>query len=74
MITFHSASIILISLNEIPTRIAERLTQDIIKILQQLLDNNFKDFNVELKSIVRKLNYQLSAELQIDQMLNGFVI
>jgi hypothetical protein len=74
MITFHSASIILISLNEIPTRIAERLTQDIIKILQQLLDNNFKDFEVELKSIVRKLNYQLSAELQIDQMLNGFVI
>jgi hypothetical protein len=72
MITFHSASIILISLNEIPTKIAERLTQDILKIISTLLDNNFKDFNVELNSVVRKLNYQLTADLQIDQMLNAF--
>ncbi len=72
MIAFHSSSIILISLNEIPTKIAERLTQDIIKILSTLLDNNFKDFNVELISAVRKLNYHLTADLQIDQMLNAF--
>jgi hypothetical protein len=61
-------------MNEIPERIAERIAKDIMKILQQLLDNNFKDFEVELKSTVRKLNYHLSAELQIDQMLNDFVV
>ena len=74
VITFHSSSIILVSMNDIPERIAERIAKDIMKILQKLLDNNFKDFEVELKTTVRKLNYKISAELQIDQMLNDFVV
>jgi hypothetical protein len=72
MITFHSSSVVLISLNDIPTKIAERLTKDILMILDRLIRNNFTDTEIQLESRVHRVNIQFSADLQIDQIISSF--
>ena len=73
MITFHSSSTILIAMNEIPKRISERITAEILQLLRTLIENNFKDFTIQLESNVSQLNYQLSADLQMDMVINADV-
>ncbi len=71
-ITFHSSSLILISMYDIPLRIAENITRDILVLLKKLIDNNFNDLAIDLVSNIRQLNIQLSGELQIEQLINLF--
>lgn len=73
MITFYSSSTILISMNEIPTRIAERITAEILELLRALIKNNFTDLTIQLESNVRQLNYKLSSDLQIDLVIQSEV-
>lgn len=70
MITFYSSSVILVTMFEIPTKISQRIMEDVIKLLDNLLKNNFKDLKVELKANVLKLNFELSSELQINQLIS----
>lgn len=70
MITFYSSSVILITMFEIPTRISKRIMDDIVALLQNLIENNFKDLKIELKANVNQLNYNLSSELQINQLIS----
>lgn len=69
MITFYSSSVILVTMFEIPNKIALRIMDDILKLLDALIKNNFKDLIIEIHSNVHQLNYDLSAELQINQLI-----
>lgn len=69
MITFYSSSVILITMFEIPTRISQRIMDDIVKLLDNLTKNNFKDLVIDINANVHQLNYNLSSELQINQLI-----
>ncbi|MFN5417171.1 MAG: hypothetical protein ACK5B9_08955 [Flavobacteriia bacterium] len=70
MITFYSSSVILITMFEIPTRISQRIMDDIVKLLDNLTKNNFTDLVIEIKANVHQLTYNLSSELQINQLIS----
>jgi hypothetical protein len=70
MITFYSSSVILITMFEIPSKISQRIMDEIIDLLDVLLKNNFTNLKIELKANVLNLNYELSSELQINQLIS----
>ena len=50
MITFYSSSVILVTMFEIPTKISQRIMDDILKLLDKLLKNNFTDLSIEINA------------------------
>jgi hypothetical protein len=70
MISFYSSSVILVTMFEIPTKISQRIMSDILILLAKLVENNFKDLKIEIKANVHQLNYNLSSELQINQLIS----
>lgn len=69
MISFYSSSVILITMFEIPDRIAVRIMNEIVTSLKKLVVNNFNDVEIQLDANVKLLNTKLSAELQINQLI-----
>lgn len=72
MISFQSSSTIILSMNEIPTKISKRILEEIIQILKRLMATAFKHMDVEFDYNVLKLDYKLSPELHISQLTKGF--
>ena len=72
MITFYSSNIILINMNEIPTKICNRIVDEILVLLRRLIETNFRDLTLELEGRVQQLNYNLTSELQIQQVISNF--
>lgn len=70
MISFYSSSVILITMFEIPDRISIRIMNEIVAALKKLVENNFNDLEIQLKTNVHLLNTKLSAELQISQLIS----
>lgn len=70
MITFSSSSVILVTMFAIPQKIAQRFIDDVVKILEKLTEDNFKDIEVTFKADVRQLNTDFSSELQINQLIS----
>jgi hypothetical protein len=70
MITFYSSSVILVTMFEIPTRIAKRIMDEIVRLLDVLTKNNFTDLVIEIDANVHQLNYNLSGDLQISQLIS----
>ena len=72
IISFQSSSTIILSMNEIPTRIAKRILTEIIDMLKRLIATTFKDIEVEFEYEVIKLDYKLSPQLHIQQLTKAF--
>lgn len=72
IISFQSSSTIILSMNEIPTRIAKRILSEIIVMLKRLIATTFKDIDVEFEFEVIKLDYKLSPQLHIQQLTKAF--
>ncbi len=72
IISFQSSSTIILSMNEIPTRIAKRILNEIINMLKKLIATTFKDIVVEFEFEVVKLDYKLSPQLHIQQLTKSF--
>ncbi len=72
IISFQSSSTIILSMNEIPTRIAKRILSEIIDMLKRLIATTFKDIDVEFEYEVIKLDYKLSPQLHIQQLTKAF--
>mgnify|MGYP007077386715 FL=1 len=73
IISFQSSSTIILSMNEIPTRIAKRILKEIIDMLKRLIATTFKDINVEFEFEVIPLDHKLSPQLHIQQLTKAFV-
>lgn len=71
-ISFKSSSVIIVQMNEIPLRIAKRIVDEIVEMLEQLISDNFQDLKIELASEVVQLDFKLSHELQIQQLIKDF--
>lgn len=72
VISFKSSSVILISMNEIPLRISKRIVEEIVQMLEELIQDNFKDLKIDLGYEVIELDFKLSHELQIQQLIKDF--
>ena len=72
IISFQSSSTIILSMNEIPRKIAVRILGEIVNMLKRLIATTFKDIDVEFEYEVIKLDYKLSPQLHIQQLTKSF--
>lgn len=72
VITFQSSSTIVLSMNEIPMRIAKRILEEIIVMLKRLMNTAFKNMEVHFETNVLSLDYKLSPELHVQQLTKDF--
>lgn len=68
-IAFYNASSLILSLNEIPTKIADNILHDIVKLTTTLLKKNFKNIQVDIDYYVQPLNKERSHEIQLQQLI-----
>lgn len=73
LITFLNANTLMVSMNEIPTRVAEHILKEIGEIMTRLIRKNFKNFEADIRYKVQPLNTKLSHELQIQQLTYEFI-
>jgi hypothetical protein len=71
MITFYSSEIILITMNDIPSKIVNRILNDILDLLRKLIDNNFSDLALDINGKSLQLNLETTSELQINELINS---
>ena len=72
LISFQNANTLLINMNEIPTKIADNVLEEICDIMKRLISKNFKNFETDIRFKVVPINTRLSYELQIQQITFEF--
>lgn len=72
LISFQNANTLLINMNDIPTKIAENVLEEICDIMKRLISKNFKSFETDIRYKVTPINIKLSHELQIQQITFEF--
>jgi len=72
MITFFDSNTVLLSMNDIPLKVGQNIIAEIADLIVSLLKNNFQDLELDLRSNISKVNFKLSNELQIQQLVNDF--
>lgn len=68
-IAFYDASTLVLSLNEIPTKIANKILNDIAELTVNLMKRNFKTVEVKIKTNAMKLDTATSHELQLQNLI-----
>ncbi|MCH2234430.1 MAG: diguanylate cyclase [Crocinitomicaceae bacterium] len=68
IISFQNSSTIVLSMNEIPTRIAKKILSEIIDILKRLMETTLKSMEVQFHTHVIPLDYGMSPEMHIHQL------
>jgi hypothetical protein len=71
MITFYSSEVILITMNDIPNKIVDRIVEDILNLLKKLLENNFSELELDINGKSLKLELNTTAEAQITELINS---
>ncbi|MGV6861906.1 MAG: TackOD1 domain-containing metal-binding protein [Putridiphycobacter sp.] len=72
VISFQDSSTIVLSMYEIPKKIASRILDEIISILERLMKTAFKNVQVEFEVNIVKLDYNISHELQLHNLTKDF--
>ncbi|MCB9194873.1 MAG: hypothetical protein H6598_01435 [Flavobacteriales bacterium] len=68
-IAFYDASTLILSLNEIPNKIANKILNDIAGLTVSLMKRNFKNIEVHIKTNALELNTEVSHELQLQNLV-----
>jgi hypothetical protein len=68
-ITFYDSHTLLMSMNDIPSKIAKNILKDITSVLERMLKKGLKGVEVQFVTDVRQINTLLSNELQIQQLV-----
>ncbi len=71
-IAFYNASTLILSLNEIPTKIANNVLDDVVKLTATLLKKNFRNIEIEIDHHAQPLNTELSHEIQLQNLIKKF--
>lgn len=71
MITFYSSEIILITMNDIPSKIVNRIVNDILDLLRKLIETNFSDLALDINGKSVRLNFETASDLQINDLINS---
>ncbi len=72
MITFYDSSTILLSMNDIPLKVGQNIISEICALIENLLKTNFKDLEIDIQYNIKRINFKLSNELQIQQVIKDF--
>lgn len=72
VISFKDASTIVLTMNDIPSKIAGRILDDIVILLEDLIKSNLNNIEVNFITNFIQLNYEESYKLQIQNLLNKF--
>jgi GGDEF domain-containing protein len=72
VISFQDSSTIILSMYEIPKKIAVRILDEIISILERLLKTAFKGVVIKFETNVVKLDYGISHELHLHNLTKDF--
>ncbi len=72
IISFESSSTVVLSMNEIPTKIALKILREMVLLLENLIQSNFKDIKVAFETFVVPLDYSKTYEIHIKELLNQF--
>jgi hypothetical protein len=72
IISFQSSSTIIMSMNEIPSKISKRILSEIVDMLKRLMGTTFKDIEVEFEYEVVKLDYKISPQMHIQKLTKNF--
>ncbi len=73
LITFYDASIILLSINDITPRTAGNIVREIADMLVEMVRENYSQYNIEIAHGTRELHHTMSAEIQINQLLDDLL-
>jgi len=68
VISFQDSATIVLSMYEIPTKIANRILKEIVNILSRLMKTAFKGADIEFDSNVIKLDHSISHELHLHNL------
>lgn len=71
-IAFYNASTLILSLNDIPTKIANNVLNDVSKITTALLKKNFRNIDIQIDTFAKPLNIELSHEIQLQNLIKQF--
>lgn len=72
VISFESSSIIVLSMNDIPYKIAQNIMKDIITILMDLVKASFENLTIDFQTNVLALNFNRPYKVQIRELINQF--
>lgn len=70
-ITFYDSSTLLISFNDIPTKIATNILNDIKELTVKLLNRTFKKVEIEIDTKVIRLDTDLEQDVQIQNLVSS---
>jgi hypothetical protein len=73
LVSLYDASIILLALNDISTRTAGNIIHEISDMLIVLINENYSQYNIEIANGVRELHHTMSAEIQINGLLDDLL-
>jgi hypothetical protein len=73
LVTFYDSSIILLALNDITPRTAGNIVREISDMLVEMVNENYSQFNIEIAHGIRELHHTMSAEVQINQLLDDLL-
>jgi hypothetical protein len=68
-ISFYDASTLVLSMNEIPNKIANKILQEIADLTVGLMKRNFKTIDIQMSTLAVPLDTQMSHELQLQNLL-----
>ncbi|MDX1652485.1 MAG: hypothetical protein R3277_08340 [Brumimicrobium sp.] len=68
-IAFYNASTLILSLNDIPTKIASNVLKDVTKVTTVLLKKNFKNVDINIETHAIPLSTELSHEIQLQNLI-----
>ena len=71
-IAFWSSSTIVVSMNDIPHKIATRITSEMISLLNDLIKSGFEDLEVNFDTNILALDSQKTHESQLKDLLLEF--
>lgn len=68
-IAFYDASTLVLSLNEIPNKIANKILDDIARLTMKLMKRNFKSVEVKIKTNAIELTTESTHEIQLQELI-----
>jgi len=72
VIAFWSSSTIVVSMNDIPHKIALRITGEMVELLSELIKSSFDDLEVNFETKTVALDYRKPHEMQLRELLAEF--
>ncbi len=72
IISFKNASTIILSINDIPKDVADKILREIIDLLNKLIRDNFDGLIVDFKSGIQQLNFTSPYRKQIEALTSKF--